>query len=62
MGTRVPLKGGDEYDTLTKHRRYFRYRPGWAKDLKRKFWKRVRKAWRLEAKEEPTNLYLGDVE
>lgn len=43
MKGEVPLKGGDEYDMLTKARKYHSHRPGKAKRIKRKYMKRVRK-------------------
>jgi len=47
MGTREKLRGGNEYDTLTKKGRrvfsgVFRH-AGRAAAVKRQFWKRVRK-------------------
>ena len=41
MGHREKLKGGDEYDYLTKARRYYGYSFD-IKDIKRRFWKRLR--------------------
>ena len=47
MGHREPLKGGDEYDALTKGgKRVHSFRPGQRKATKRKFWKRQRAAIR----------------
>lgn len=43
MGTRVGLKSGDEWDALTRGKRFFRWRPGARALVKRRFWKRVRK-------------------
>ena len=44
MGHREPMKGGDEYDALTKARRRYKYtkKPGVVQQMKRKFWQRVR--------------------
>ena len=42
MGHREPLKGGDEFDFLTKMRRWHG-RPDKAKEIKRGFSKRVRR-------------------
>ncbi len=42
MGTRIPLKSGDEHDALTRARRYYKFRPGARASTKRRFWKRVR--------------------
>jgi hypothetical protein len=43
MGHREPMKGGGEYDALTRAKRYFKWRPGVRKWLKRKFNKRPRR-------------------
>lgn len=50
MGTRERLRGGDEWDYLTKGRRFFRKRPGKFAAVKARFWRRVRKLRRLETK------------
>lgn len=42
MGHREKMKGGDEYDFLTKARRYYHHKAGQIKKIKRKFWKRQR--------------------
>jgi len=49
MGSRG-LKGGWEYDMLTRYRRFRRKRPGKAKSAKRSFWKRTRKRAQQEAR------------
>ena len=46
MGHREKLKGGDEWDYLTKARRFYHHRAGQIKKIKQKFWKRNR----MEAK------------
>ncbi len=38
----IPLKGGDEYDALTRFKKYLRWRPGQRKAIKRRFNKQVR--------------------
>ena len=43
MGTRHPLKGGDEYDAFTGWRRFLKFRAGDRSRIKAKFWRRVRK-------------------
>jgi len=43
MRKRIPLKGGDEYDALTKARRFHRWRKGKLKAIKRAYNKRFRK-------------------
>lgn len=43
MGHREKLKGGDEYDALTRWKRYLGWRPGQRKLVKRQFWKRQRR-------------------
>lgn len=53
MGHRERLKGGDEYDALTKTgRRYLRFRPGEAKAAKARFARRTRRAAKQQAREE----------
>jgi len=43
MGHREELKSGDEYDALTRWRKYVGYRAGTVKAIKRKFNKRIRR-------------------
>lgn len=45
MTKRIPLKSGDEYDALTRARRYLVYltRPGVAKRIKRAYNRRFRR-------------------
>jgi len=45
---KIPFKGGDEEDALTKARRFYNWRPGTVKWIKRKYNKRVRKAWKRD--------------
>lgn len=47
MGHKEILKGGDEYDLLTKARKYFHHRAGEISKIKRKFWKRQRAEARI---------------
>jgi hypothetical protein len=35
MNKRIPMKGGDEYDALTKARRFLRWKTGQIKKIKR---------------------------
>lgn len=42
MGHRTALKGGMEYDVLTRWRKFINMNPGVAKLVKRKYNKRVR--------------------
>lgn len=42
MGHKEKLKGGDEYDFLTRARRYYHHKAGQIRKIKRKFWKRQR--------------------
>lgn len=51
MGTREPLKGGDEWDYLTRARKYYAKRAGKFTKIKRQFWKRVRKYRNKEARD-----------
>lgn len=43
MNERIPLSGGAEYDALTKARRFYQWRPGVVKAIKRGYNKRFRK-------------------
>ena len=47
----VPLKGGEEYDALTRARKFYHWRPGVLRKIKRGYNKRVRR----EAKQEAQN-------
>jgi|TARA_B100001093_G_C26316985_1_gene796031 hypothetical protein len=49
---RIPLKGGDEYDALTKARKWYKYldRSGVVKKIKRQYNKRFRKHGKEQAK------------
>jgi hypothetical protein len=41
--TKIPMKGGDEYDALTPARKYYKWGRGELKKIKRRFNKRFRK-------------------
>ena len=43
MTKRIPMKGGDEYDALTKARRFYLWKAGQLKKIKRTYNKRFRK-------------------
>ena len=43
MNKRIPMKGGDEYDGLTKRRRFLHWKTGQLKKIKRAYNKRFRK-------------------
>ena len=43
MTKRIPMKGGDEYDGLTKGRKFIRWKSGQLKKIKRAYNKRFRK-------------------
>ena len=43
MTKRIPMKGGDEYDGLTKARRFIHWKAGQLKKIKRAYNKRFRK-------------------
>ena len=43
MGERIPMKGGDEYDALTKARKFHIWKAGQVKKIKRAYNKRFRK-------------------
>jgi hypothetical protein len=48
MNNKVPLKGGLEYDILTKYRRViYCSKHGLIKFVKRKYNKRLRKSWSI---------------
>jgi hypothetical protein len=51
-GRTEPLKGGDEYDSLTKARRYHHYFAGTLKRIKRQYNKRVRQSGKKQIKRE----------
>ena len=40
---RIPMKGGDEYDALTKARKFYLWKAGQVKKIKRAYNKRFRK-------------------
>lgn len=46
------LKSGLENDALTRYKRHVRWRAGQRKFAKRKFWKRMRKEAKREAKDD----------
>jgi len=48
---RIPMKGGDEYDGLTKWKKYLHWRPGERKRIKRRYNKRARRAGRLTCRD-----------
>lgn len=48
MGHREKLVGGEEYDALTRARKWHGWRSGMIKKVKRRFWKRIRKEVRME--------------
>jgi hypothetical protein len=43
MTKRIPMKGGDEYDALTKARKFYLWKAGQVKKIKRAYNKRLRK-------------------
>jgi len=43
MTNRIPLKSGDEYDALTKGRKFLHWKSGQIKKIKRAYNKRFRK-------------------
>ena len=51
---RIPLEGGDEYDALTKSRKYHNFGSGVLKKIKRQYNKRFRRV----GKDETTNETL----
>jgi hypothetical protein len=55
-GRDTPLKGGDEYDALTKARKYYNFGRKALKVIKRGYNKRVRRNNKKEVKDETKNL------
>lgn len=49
--TKIPMKGGDEYDALTPARKYYYWGRGQLKKIKRGYNKRFRKQGKI-----PNNL------
>ena len=45
---KIGMKGGDEYDALTKAKQYYGWKPGTRKKIKRKYNKRQRKTIRFD--------------
>tara|TARA_R110001606_G_scaffold7995_1_gene34932 strand:+ start:354 stop:515 length:162 start_codon:yes stop_codon:yes gene_type:complete len=43
MAKRIPMKGGSEYDALTKARKFYLWKAGQVKRIKRAYNKRFRK-------------------
>jgi len=43
MTKRIPMKGGDEYEALTKARKFYLWKAGQVKKIKRAYNKRLRK-------------------
>lgn len=48
MGHRAKLIDGDEYDALTKARKFYGHKAGTIKRIKRKFNKRMRSLWKRD--------------
>ena len=55
---RIPMKGGDEYDALTKARKWYKYldRAGVVKKIKKQYNKRFRKHGKEQAKSSSEEL------
>jgi len=49
---RIPLKGGYEYDILTSARKWYKFKPKVAKQIKRQYNKRFRKRGKNELSNE----------
>lgn len=43
MSKRIPMKGGDEYDAFSKYRKFFHWKAGQLKKIKRAYNKRFRR-------------------
>jgi len=61
MGHKEKLKGGDEYDALTRARRYHSFRPGTRKRIKRKVSRRIRKQARFDIQKTFNKLEQGQL-
>lgn len=48
----IPMKGGDEYDYLTRWRRYLHKRAGTVRKVKRGYWRRVRRIFKRSTDDE----------
>ena len=48
---KVPLKSGDEFDALTKSRKFYNFKRGTLKKIKRGYNKRFRKSSRKECED-----------
>lgn len=48
MSDEIPMKGGAEYDGLTRWRRYLRFRPGTRKAIKNGYRRRCRRESKLD--------------
>ena len=57
MWTRQRLRGGIEYDTLTRFRRRIRLRRGEIARAKRQFWKRIRKQARAATRNDAADRF-----
>jgi hypothetical protein len=55
-GRDTPLKGGDEYDALTKARKYYNFGRKALKIIKRRYNKRVRRNNKKEVNNETKDL------
>lgn len=53
MSDEIPMKGGAEYDALTRWRRYLSWRPGQRKAAKRSYRRRCRQRDRQVVQESP---------
>jgi len=56
MKGQIPMVGGDEYDALTRWRRYLNWKPGERKRIKRRYNKRVRRHVRLDLRLQRNNM------
>jgi hypothetical protein len=50
---RIPLKGGDEYDALTRMRKWYGHTAGVVRQIKAQYNRRRRRMVRAELKKEP---------
>ena len=58
MNKRIPMKGGDEYDALTKARKFHLWKAGQLKKIKRAYNKRFRKCSKRMTKDDNRGMTL----
>ena len=51
----IPMKGGDEYDALTRWAKLLFWKPGERQRIKRGYQRRVRKWWKRLLRQDPNS-------